>query len=618
MTQAPNLKTSPLWPMIARALSARGDHAGAFAAWRKAVIEVPSDAAAWTVIALDLADRGEAGAALIPAAAAATLRPDLADSHARLAAVRALAGRRKESLTAFRRALALAPGDARTASRFAHILAVGGEQDLAESFLERALALDAGDVAAWVSIVQRHLARLDFDRVDRCLRRAVAMTPAHPWLLAPLAELRRDQGEITAALRVYDRIIAIEPSMRNERAYLLALLYEPEASEAARFARHLDFARRHVPERPRPPRRSPAGERIHVAYLSSGFFDHPTAAVTARLLEAHDRHAFAISLFAHVRDPDRTSRRLEAACDRWVDMRGWPPDRMAEAVRAAGVDILVILAGRYDPVAWPVAALRPAPVQIAFHDTATSGMAAFDYLVTDAVLSPRNADERAVERYLRLPSFPLHELPADIPAVAPLPALAAGHVTFGSLNNSAKLNDRVLALWARTLAAVPGSRLLIKAPMLASRRLIERIRICFAEAGVGPERLDLIGGYLHAHRDLLSLYDRIDIGLDTFPYSGGMTTFEAMCQGVPVVTLADRFMVGRWGATLAIHAGHPDLVARSEDEFVAIARRLAGDLPALAERRARLRRDFLTSPLFDARLKARHLERAYRHMVRGL
>ncbi|MBM3549518.1 MAG: hypothetical protein FJX54_21480 [Alphaproteobacteria bacterium] len=618
MTEAPTPKTpQPPWPLIARALGVRGDHAGALAAWRKQAIEVPSDAAAWTVIALTLADRAQAEAALLPAGAVAALRPDLSESHGQLGAIRALAGRRSMALTAFRRALTLTPGDARTRSRFGHVLADGGDLDLPYVQLNRALALDAGDALAWRWVAQRRTDMLDFDGAERSLKRGIAAAPSHPLLLAPLAELRRDQGEITPALRLYDRIVAIEPSIRNERACLLALLYEPEANEAMRFSRHLAYARRYAPERPRPPRRPVTGSRIHVAYLSSGFFDHPTAAVTVRLIEAHNRQGFEVSLFAHVQNPDAMSRRLEAASDHWVDVRGWPHERIAEAIRAAGVDILVVLAGRYDPIAWPVAALRPAAVQIAFHDTATAGMTAIDHLVTDAILSPRQAPERAVERYLRLPSFPMHELPSDVPVVAPLPALGRGYVTFGSLNNSAKLNDRVLSLWARCLAAVPGSRLLLKAPMLASRRMRERIGARFAEAGVAHDRLELISGYLNSHRDLLSLYDRFDIGLDTFPYSGGMTTFEAMCQGVPVVTLADRFMVGRWGATLAIHAGHPDLVAATEDEFVAIACRLVGDLPALAGRRARLRQDFLSSPLCDARLKARHLERAYRRMMRG-
>ena len=178
------------------------------------------------------------------------------------------------------------------------------------------------------------------------------------------------------------------------------------------------------------------------------------------------------------------------------------------------------------------------------------------------------------------------------------------------------LNDDVLLLWARVLAAVPDSRLLIKAAALASRRLADRVRTRFAEAGIGAERLELVSKYADTRRELLAVYDRIDIALDTFPYAGGMTTFEAMCQGVPVVTLAGRDMVGRWGATLATHACHPELIATTQETYVTLAGRLASDLPGLARLRARLRADFLSSPLCDARLKARHLERAYLRMCR--
>jgi predicted O-linked N-acetylglucosamine transferase (SPINDLY family) len=614
-TEAPILKTPPRWPMIARALHARGDIPGALTAWRKAAVEAPDDAAAWTVVALMLADAGKLEAALLPAAAAAALRPDHGDSHARLGAVRALAGRKAEALQSFRRALALAPESAVARSRFGHVAIDAGETDLAHRHLNRALAVDATDGLAWAAVARRHFADFDFDRADVAFRRGLAMAPALPALLVGLAELRRDEAEIAVALRLYERAFAAEASARIERALLLALLYMPDLDEAAHFKRHLAYARRHAPERPRPPAEPVSGRRIRLGYLSAGFFEHPTAALTVRLIEAHDRRRFEILLFAHVARPDAMSRRLESAADRWVDVHGLSFEAIAERIRASRIDILVHPAGRHDPIIWPVAALRPAPVQVALYEAATTGIAAFDYLITDATLNPRRGTERTVERMVRLPSLPLHELPADAPEVAPLPALARGHVTFGSLNNSAKLNDRVLALWARVLASVPSSRLLIKAPLLASRQLAERVRAVFRNAGIAGERVELMPGYTNSRRELLGTYDRIDIGLDTFPYSGGMTTFEAMCQGVPVVTLAASRMVGRWGATLAAHAGHADLVAETEDAFVGIAGRLAADLPALAARRARLRGDFLSSPLCDARLKARHLERAYRRMV---
>ena len=610
--------TSPpsTWPLVARGLAARGDLAGAGGAWRKTLADSPADAVAWSGLGTVLIRLAPAAQALSAHARAAGLRPGSADAQFNLAAAGGLAADGATAARAFRRGLALAPPAARAHNQFGHLAALVGRIDLALTHLARAVALDPFDALAWTALGDHLLGQLAFGQTERSLLRAVAAAPASAHSLLQLANLLRDLGEPVAAIRWFDRISAIGADESRQRQSLLALLYHPDLSPEERFARHLAYADAHAPPLPPPPARPAAGRRRHVAYLSAGFFEHPTAAVIVRLLEAHDRDGFEISLFAHVRAPDAMSDRLRAAADRWVDVRDWPPRAIAEAIRAAGVDILVVLAGRYDPVAWPVAALRPAPVQIAFHDTATSGMVAIDHLVSDAVLSPRHGKERSTERLLRLPSFPLHELPADAPPVSSLPALAAGHVTFGSLNSSAKLNDRVLSLWGRVMAAVPTARLLVKAPALASPRLARRLLARLAEAGVDRERIELITAYADTRRELLQVYDRIDIALDTFPYAGGMTTFEALCQGVPVVTMADRDMVGRWGATLAIHAGHPELVADTAEAYVAIARRLASDLNGLARLRTRLSPDLLASPLCNARLKARHLERAYRRMCR--
>ena len=585
-------------------------------AWRKAAAEIPAEAPVWSGmgVAIAMLDRIDLAPPLH--ARAAALRPDIADSHLNLAASSAAAGHLGSAARAFRRGLALSPQNGRAHNQFGHLAGLGLRIDLALTHLARATALDPLDGIAWAALAAHLVNQLAFNQAERSMRRAVATLPAAADALLQLATMVRDLGEPAAALGLFDRIGAVCADESAQRQSLQALLYLPGLSAEERFARHRCYAARHAPPRPRPALRPAEGRRVHLAYLSSGFFDHPTAAVVGSLIEAHDRGRFEVSLFAHVRSPDATSARLRQAADRWIDVYDHAPETIAETIRAAGVDVLVLLAGRYDPVTWPVAALRPAPVQVAFHDTATSGLDAIDHLVTDAILSPRNGEERASERLLRLPSFPLHELPAETPAVGPLPARAAGYVTFGSLNGSSKLNDDVLRLWSRVLVAVPGARLLIKAAALAGRRLTDRICARFAEAGIGAERLELVSKYDDTRRELLANYDRIDIALDTFPYAGGMTTFEAMCQGVPVVTLAGRDMVGRWGATLAIHAGHPELVATTPEAYVAVASRLASDLDGLALLRARLRGDFLASPLCDAALKARHLERAYVRMCR--
>jgi predicted O-linked N-acetylglucosamine transferase (SPINDLY family) len=606
------------WPLVARALVARGKIAEALVAWRKAAAEAPSDPAAWASITMILsASAAGATTAILPGRVAVALAPTAPAVQISLASALAMTGDTDGSARAFRRALALAPDHGLAHARLGHVAADRNEAVLGLRYLLRAAALDPTDADAWAGAAWWYFrVELAYDRIERSLKRALACSPAHADALNQMGELFRNLGELAPSLRSYDRALAVEPSATTERALLLALLYAPDIAEEAHFGRHLAYARRYAPERPRPPAEPLDGRRIRVGYLSSGFSEHPTAALTVGLIEARDRKRFEVSLFAHVRHPDAMSRRLEVAADSWIEVFGLSHETIAARIREKRIDILVHPAGRHDEITWAVAALRPAPIQVALYEAATTGIAAFDYLVTDRILTPRHSTERLVERPLRLPSLPLHELPAEAPPVTPLPALANGHVTFGSLNNSAKLNDFVLALWARTLAAVPGSRMIVKAQALAGRRLPRRILAAFDAAGVARERIELMTGFTNSRRAMLQVYDRIDIGLDTVPWAGGMTTFEAMCQGVPVVTLTGPHLLARWGATLAATAGHSELVAGTEVAFVEISRRLASDLPALARLRSRLRDDFLSSPLCNPRLKARHLERAYRHMMR--
>ncbi len=606
------------WPMVARALGARGMLAEALVAWRKAATEAPADPIAWTAISLILSGRPAAArTAIFSSRVALVLAPLSTNVLIALASSLAVTGDTAGSARAFRQTLALAPTLGLAHTRLGHVAAERNEAVLGLRFLLRAAALDPLDADAWTGAAFWYFrVELAYDRMDRSLKRAIAARPGHADALQQMGELCRNLGELAPSLRFYDRANAAAPSAATERARLLAMLYAPDISEDEHFGRHLAYARRHTADRPRPPAEPLGNRKIRLGYFSCGFSEHPTAALTVGLIEAHDRDRFEVILFPSMPRFDAMSARLKAAADAWIDLQGLSHEAMAERIRESRIDILVHPAGRHDDATWPVAALRPAPVQVALYEAATTGIAAFDYLLTDAVLTPRGSTERMVERPLRLPSLPFHELPPTAPPVSPLPALGSGHVTFGSLNNSAKLSDAVLSLWARTVAAVPGSRLILKAQALASRRLAGRVHVALDAAGVARSRVEMMVGFTTSQREVMQVYDRIDIALDTFPWSGGMTTFEAMCQGVPVVTLPGAHLLSRWTATLAVHAGHPDWAAAGEDDFIAIAGRLAGDLPALARLRAGLRDEFLSSPICDARFRTRHLERAFRYMMR--
>ena len=184
-------------------------------------------------------------------------------------------------------------------------------------------------------------------------------------------------------------------------------------------------------------------------------------------------------------------------------------------------------------------------------------------------------------------------------------------MTFGSFNNLAKVNDKVVALWAEVLRAVPQSRLLLKASGSGDPTAQRHLRSAFATAGIDPDRIEF-AAYAASARAHLEAYREVDVALDTFPYNGTTTTCEALWMGVPVVTLAGDRHAARVGASLLSAAGFPAGIAERPADYVTTARLLAEQRQLLAALRANLRADMARSPLCDAAGHARALEEAYR------
>jgi len=308
--------------------------------------------------------------------------------------------------------------------------------------------------------------------------------------------------------------------------------------------------------------------------------------------------------------------RLKSLVEHWHDISAIDDASLAEQIREDGIDILVDLAGHTAGGRLQTFARKPAPVQVAWLGyPCTTGLAAMDYRITDAYADPAGVSEAHYsETLFRLPdTFDCYGPPRDAPEVGYLPAIAQGHVTFGSFNNLAKLSAEVRALWARLLLAVPGSRLLLKSVPLADAAARQRLIGDFAAHGVGEERLILAAAEA-THFSHLKRYHEVDIGLDPFPYNGVTTSFEAMWMGVPVVTLAGSGFISRMGVTMLTNLGMTELIADTPQGYVETAARLAGDIDRLAALRAGLRDRMAKSPLTDARRFTLNLESAYRQM----
>ena len=401
--------------------------------------------------------------------AAVRLRPDYAEAWNGLGKSLQRQGRLSEGLEAFRRAVQCAPSNAEMHTNLGAVLIALERSDEAQAALHKALTLDPAYAAAHGNLGAL-LARTGCPiAAESACRNAIALAPGeHRWL-TNLGVALLTQGRYTEAEAWERHALALRPDYASGHGNLLFTLnYQPDATAEAIFAEYQAWDRRHAKHLasesvPFTLDRTP-GRRLRVGYVSADFRQHAVAMFAEPLLAAHDRSNVELYLYAGVAAGDAATERFRALSDHWRSTIGLCDAKLAELIRADQIDVLVDLAGHSAGNRLTTFARRPAPVQVAYllgHGY-TTGLSAMDAFLADAILAPDGADALFSERLVRLPRIPLaYAPPADMPPVAPLPALAKGFVTFGHFGRTERLNDTVIGVWARILHAAPRSRLVL-------------------------------------------------------------------------------------------------------------------------------------------------------------
>ncbi|MGQ9372206.1 O-linked N-acetylglucosamine transferase, SPINDLY family protein, partial [Azospirillum sp. A39] len=285
---------------------------------------------------------------------------------------------------------------------------------------------------------------------------------------------------------------------------------------------------------------------------------HPVGYFIEAVLAHHDPAAVEVFCYSTLDKSDDVTARLRAHAGHWRSLVGLSDDAAAALIRADAIDLLVDLSGHTAGNRLLVFARKPAPVQVSWLGYfGTTGLSAMDYVLADRHVAPEADDGAFTERVWRLPGSYLCFTPPDLDvAVTPRPPRP---VTFGNFNNNPKTSPATIALWARVLARVPQSRLLLKTRALGDAAVRRHLTERFAAHGVAAPRLILEGGVPRA--ELLAAYNRVDVALDPTPYGGGTTTAEALWMGVPVVSLRGGTWVGRVSESILTTVGVGELVA---------------------------------------------------------
>ena len=576
----------------------------------------PGNAEAWFMHGTLLGNAGRLQEAADCLRQTVKLQPGNALGHFNLGNTLAALGNLEDAVAAYETAQRLAPGQAEIARALARIEVKRGRPAKAVDQFRRYLKAHPGDADALGNLGACYFHLGELGAAATSYREALKRRLEPGWLDGLGATLCR-QSKISEALEAHRQAIRLRPTETRYRSnQLLTLNYLPNISAQEVLKEH-EFWRQlgpGTPDRKRNFTNTPdPGRRLRIGYVSPDFRTHSVAYFLEPLFGNHD--AAQVETYAYACSPrlDETTERLRAEAHHWRDLTCLDDQSAFARIQDDAIDILVDLSGHTAGNRLPLFRMKPAPVQITWLGyPATTGLDAMDYRLTDGIADPPGHEAYYSEELIRVPGcFLCYMPPPQAPPVAPAPATSAGHVTFGSFNNQAKINEEVIALWSRLLHSVSNSRLLLKNPSLSDPATADYCRTRFAEHAIEAERLELIGlaTTTEAHLDT---YRRVDIALDTFPYNGTTTTCEALWMGVPVITHEGHIHAGRVGASLLNAVGLNDLVGCDPDDYLAKAAALAENPARFTELRQSLRDTMSDSLLCDGATFARKIEVAYR------
>ncbi|MDE2209930.1 MAG: tetratricopeptide repeat protein [Betaproteobacteria bacterium] len=624
----------------------------------------PRSPDAWSNLALVLDSAGRREAAVNALKEAAKLAPRSPEIYANLAASELGLGRAGEAEASARAAIA---ADSHYAAGWHNLaLALQAQNRVLEALDAAGRAVGAAPAEPAYSGVkaQLEMAAGMMARARSTLDAALARTPRSAALRLELAGLLEREGDLAGAMNAYHDAMQLEPGNGAALSQLLflrqraadwcdlgdlrkrfrdgvaaglpmlspfVLLSQPSTrAEQRRCAETWSAALAPVvtaaaaePVAAAPaPAASPARplgskRRLRLGYLSADFHTHATAYLAAGLFEAHDRGQFEVIAYSTGPDDRGTMRaRLVRGFDRFIDVAGFAPERLADIIRRDGIDILIDLKGHTEGAAPAVLGLRPAPIQVHYLGyPGTLGGGLVDYLIGDAIVTPPQHAADYAETLALLPgSYQVNDrgrVVAD-PRSRDALGLPPQGVVLCCFNNSYKINPEVFDAWMQILAELPDAVLWLLARDTdadltgnlrreAVRRGIDARRLAFAAPRPNPE--------------YLALYRVADLFLDTWPYNAHTTASDALWAGCPVVTWRGETFAGRVAASLLTAVGLPELVCDDVEGYIATAIALARDPGERRRMRELLDGPGRQSPLFDTIATTRALEAAYLAMA---
>ena len=580
------------------------------------------------------------------------LKPDYADAFCNRGMAELMIGEFERAGANFDRALSLQPRHAEAIAGKGMVCLELRHFEQAEAALDLALALKPGSPRILVQRGRLYLtlsrlqkAAEDFDaalaqsprnelalcwraQVDIMVRNTAGamagvktlleVNPQSEAGMALLAACYANQGDIATALVHLDAALAIAPDFPEAIGYKIFVLdYLPEADFVVQQAARKywwDQIGAKLPQRTLGPRNLDPDRQIVVGYVASEFRQHSAAYSLLPVLRHHDRADFKIVCYSCWPLQDDMTEKFKACADVWVEAAQFSDDELADRIQADGIDVLIDVSGHTTGSRLHMFARKPAPIQVTGFGHATgTGLQTMDYVLADPTFIPHSARHLLAEKVHDLPCLITIDPILDVPP-SELPMLRNGYVTFGVFNRIFKISDEAIRVWSKVMRGVTGSKIVIKNGLLDDPLLRDRLVARFVAQGIAEENVICMG--TTPRNEHLLAFANVDISLDTFPQNGGISTWESLYAGVPVVAKLGNGSSARAGGSIVAAVGLEDWVAGDDEGYAAIACKFAAQPAHLAKLRAELPGQIANSPAGNVESYTRRVEAGYRQFWR--
>lgn len=538
-------------------------------------------------------------------------------------------GRMNEALQYCQKALSIAPDFLPALVRAGMIYFKRDDLHNAQDCLSKALLLapddvDALNILAWVKI------NLGLpDEALPYLKKVLAQNPANEFALARMQDANfymqdhsstkeafYNAGLTDAAESLARDDLARDDSVENHNFLLKCYLVNKKHSALDYFQECRNWAKSHEHEDALPLAsefkndRNPE-RRLRVGIVGDYFVGVIGAYTLDHFFRKYDRSKLEVYCYNFGPGEDY----LRTALDRYRDISQLSGQDFFELVRDDAIDIMLDINGRIrTPNYFETLLRQPAPIQVNWYNLpCTVGVKAYNYAIADDYCVRDGEEGLFVEKVFKMPTGTICAWTMGEPPVPPPPPVVRnGYVTFGCFGDFFKVSEGVLATWAELLGRVPGSRLYLKSNNLRLQSERQRVSDFFRHRGVEPQRLMLEG--MSSFAQMKKCYEWVDIALDTFPYSSGSTTINALFQGVPVIAIDGQDWRGRSTAAVLAGCKLEKFIAKDVAGYLDLACALAADRAQLVDLRASLGRRFSDSPQCQAEQFARNFESRLRMM----